>query len=67
MICGLRTVIYLVNFFPSATYVVDKYHYARQVLWAFDAVRKEVQKDFCNAGISTLNVLKHYLLNIIGP
>lgn len=34
--------------FPSATYVVDKYHYARQVLWAFEAVRKEVQKDFCD-------------------
>ncbi len=34
--------------FSSATYVVDKYHYARQVLWAFEAVRKEVQKDFCD-------------------
>lgn len=32
--------------FPRATYVVDKYHYARQVLWAFEAVRKEVQKAF---------------------
>ena len=36
------------DIFPSATYVVDKYHYARQVLWAFEAVRKEVQKDFCD-------------------
>ena len=34
--------------FPSATYVVDKYHYARQVLWAFESVRKEVQKEFCD-------------------
>lgn len=34
------------DIFPFATYVVDKYHYARQVLWVFEAVRKEVQKDF---------------------
>ena len=34
--------------FPTATYVVDKYHYARQVLWAFEAVHKEVQKEFCD-------------------
>ena len=34
--------------FPSATYVVDKYHYARQVLWAFESVRKEVQQEFCD-------------------
>lgn len=36
------------DLFPSATYVVDKYHYARQVLWAFEAVRKEVQITFCD-------------------
>jgi transposase len=32
--------------FNNATYVVDKYHYARQVLWAFESIRKDVQKDF---------------------
>lgn len=32
--------------FPNACYVVDKYHYIRQVIWAFEAVRKEVQKEF---------------------
>jgi len=34
------------DIFPSAIYVVDKYHYSRQVLWAFEAIRKEVQKEF---------------------
>lgn len=32
--------------FPNACYVIDKYHYIRQVIWALDAVRKEVQQDF---------------------
>ena len=32
------------TFFKNATFVVDKYHYIRQVIWAFEAVRKEVQK-----------------------
>lgn len=32
--------------FPQATFVVDKYHYIRQVIWAFEAIRKEVQKEF---------------------
>jgi transposase len=30
-------------FFGNATFVVDKYHYIRQVIWAFEAVRKEEQ------------------------
>jgi transposase len=32
------------TFFKNATFVVDRYHYMRQVIWAFEAVRKEVQK-----------------------
>ena len=34
------------EFFPNATYIVDKYHYIRQVIWALEAVRKEVQTEF---------------------
>jgi len=34
------------NFFKDATYVIDKYHYIRQVIWAFEAIRKDVQKNF---------------------
>lgn len=33
-------------FFPNATYVIDKYHWIRQATWAFENVRKEVQKKF---------------------
>ena len=33
-------------YFPNATYVIDKYHWVRQAIWAFEAVRKEVQKQF---------------------
>jgi transposase len=33
-------------FFKNSSYVIDKYHYLRQVIWAFEAVRKEVQKKF---------------------
>lgn len=34
------------TYFKNATQVVDKYHWMRQVLWAFEAVRKNVQKRF---------------------
>ena len=34
------------TYFPKATYVIDKYHWIRQAIWAFEAVRKEVQKKF---------------------
>lgn len=34
------------TYFPHATYIIDKYHWERQMLWAFEAVRKEVQKRF---------------------
>ena len=32
------------NFFKNATFLVDKYHWVRQTIWAFEAVRKETQK-----------------------
>jgi transposase len=31
------------TFFKNAAFIVDKYHFIRQVIWAFEAVRKEVQ------------------------
>lgn len=34
------------HYFPNATYVIDRYHWLRQAVWAFEAVRKEVQKQF---------------------
>lgn len=33
-------------FFKNATYVIDKYHFVRQVSWAFESIRKDVQKRF---------------------
>ena len=32
--------------FENATQIVDKYHWIRQVIWAFEAVRKQEQKNF---------------------
>lgn len=32
------------HFFDKATFLVDKYHWVRQVIWAFESVRKELQK-----------------------
>jgi transposase len=34
------------TFFKNAKPVVDKYHWIRQVFWAFERVRKDIQKDF---------------------
>lgn len=31
-------------FFKNATQVIDRYHFIRQIIWAFDSVRKRVQK-----------------------
>ena len=31
-------------YFPNATIITDKYHFIRQVTWAIEAVRKELQK-----------------------
>ena len=33
-------------YLKNATQVVDKYHWIRQVIWAFESVRKETQKQF---------------------
>ncbi len=32
--------------FPKASYSIDKYHYIHQMIWALEAVRKKVQKEF---------------------
>ncbi len=32
--------------FKNASQIVDKYHWIRQVIWAFEAVRKQEQKNF---------------------
>ena len=34
------------TYFPKAIYVIDRYHWIRQMTWAFEAVRKEEQKRF---------------------
>lgn len=48
--------------FPTATIVIDRYHVTRQVIWALERVRKEVQKHlsgewrrFCKHSKSLLN------------
>lgn len=34
------------TYFKKATYVIDRYHWIRQMIWAFEAVRKDIQKRF---------------------
>ena len=33
-------------FFKNSTYLVDKYHYVRQIIWAFERTRKKIQKKY---------------------
>lgn len=33
-------------FFKKAIYLVDKYHYVRQIIWAFERTRKRIQKKY---------------------
>lgn len=34
----------LINLFPNAILITDKYHYIRQVTWGFENVRKKIQR-----------------------
>jgi transposase len=34
------------SLFKKATHIIDKYHFIRQVIWSFEAIRKEEQKKF---------------------
>ncbi|MGN1162086.1 MAG: ISL3 family transposase, partial [Candidatus Fimenecus sp.] len=34
------------TYFKEATHLIDKYHYIRQVIWAFERVRKKIQKKY---------------------
>ncbi len=34
------------TYFKNATIIIDKFHFVRHVIWAFERVRKNVQKDF---------------------
>jgi transposase len=36
------------TFFKNSTIVIDKYHFIRQVIWAFERVRKSEQKKFAS-------------------
>ena len=54
--------------FPKATIVIDRYHVTRQVIWALERVRKEVQKHlsaewrrFCKYSKALLNKLPQKL------
>ena len=49
-------------YFPNATYVIDKYHWIRQAIWAFEAVRKDVQKQFSKQYRIYFKKSRHLLL-----
>lgn len=36
------------TYFKNATIVIDKYHFIRQVIWAFEKVRKDEQKKYAS-------------------
>ncbi|MBQ2286075.1 MAG: transposase [Clostridia bacterium] len=39
----------------NAIRIVDKYHWIRQVIWAFEKVRKEEQKKFSQIARASCN------------
>lgn len=49
-------------YFPNAVYVIDRYHWIRQATWAFEAVRKEVQKQFSKQHRIYFKRSRHLLL-----
>ena len=49
-------------YFPNAIYVIDRYHWVRQAIWAFEAVRKEIQKQFSKKHRIYFKKSRHLLL-----
>lgn len=50
------------TYFKNATIVIDKYHWIRQVTWAFDRVRKIEQKKFYTTRRKYFKKSRHLLL-----
>lgn len=50
------------TYFPNAIYVIDRYHWIRQAVWAFEAVRKEIQKQFSKKHRIYFKKSRHLLL-----
>lgn len=50
------------TYFKNATIVIDKYHWIRQVTWAFDRVRKSEQKKFYTTRRKYFKRSRHLLL-----
>lgn len=46
------------SYFPNAEVIIDKYHYVRQVTWAIESVRKQLQKTM------PANLRKYYKRNL---
>jgi transposase len=62
-----RTYANIANtYFKKATYVIDKYHFVRQVSWAFESVRKEAQRKF-NGSLSIVGVHLNYYKSDLLP
>ncbi len=51
--------------FKHSVAIIDKYHFIRQVIWAFEAVRKEEQKNFQPTAENTLNGIEYFLIKNI--
>lgn len=50
------------TYFKNATIVIDKYHWIRQVTWAFDRVRKQEQKKFYTSRRKYFKRSRHLML-----
>jgi transposase len=48
------------TYFKNATYIVDKYHFIRQVIWSFEAVRKEFKRNLAGHTEFTSNAPKPF-------
>lgn len=50
------------TYFKNSTYVIDKYHWIRQCIWAFETVRKQEQKKFSKSHRIYFKHSRHLLL-----
>ena len=49
-------------YFPNAQIIVDKYHFARQVSWAMENVRKKTSEDNAGSSQKILKRSRHLIL-----
>jgi transposase len=51
-------------YFPNAKIIIDKYHFIRQITWAIDRIRKQLQQTIVYVPNLILYICKKFIISI---